>query len=325
MTQNLLIPLDGSAFGEHAIAVGLDLVRRTGGVLHLAHVHSPPLPPTYFGELVVYDSQWEERVRGDEREYLRAAAGRLRDVPGVSVVSALLEGDVVPALSSYAERHDISLIVMTTHGRGGISRAWLGSTADGLLRHTHRPLMLLRPGDDGEPRAKDASFRTILVPLDGSDLAEEIIEPALALGRIAGARFTLMRACTPPHVAGRPFGATQASHLDTAELDRRREQAQEYLDGLATQIRAGDVEVDTMVVASEQAAPAILHAAESAGVALIAMATHGRGGWSRLAVGSVADKVVRGSSVPVLLLRPERVGSVPEDRSSQPVEYPLTV
>jgi nucleotide-binding universal stress UspA family protein len=325
MTQNLLIPLDGSAFGEHALAVGLDLVRRTGGVVHLAHVHSPPLPPTYFGELVVYDSQWEERIRADERDYLRAVAGRLRDVAGVSIVSALLEGEVVPALSAYADRHDISLIVMTTHGRGGISRAWLGSTADGLLRHTHRPLILLRPGEDGAARAVDASFRHILVPLDGSDLAEDIIEPALALGRIAGARFTLMRACTQPHLVGRPFGATQAGHLDAAELDRQRAQAQEYLDGLATQIRAGGVEVDTTVTAGEQAAPAILQVADSAGVGLVAMATHGRGGWSRLAVGSVADKVVRGSSVPVLLLRPERARSLPEDRSSQPVEYPLTV
>jgi nucleotide-binding universal stress UspA family protein len=324
MNVSILVPLDGSRFSAHALPVALDLVRRTGGVLHLAHVHAPPLPPTYFGELVIYDSHWEEQLREEARQLLREAATSVRGHGDVAVVTALLEGEVVPSLAGYADRHDVDTIVMTTHGRGGISRAWLGSTADGLIRQTHRPLLLVRPEGDDAPDQR-ADFRRILVPLDGSDVSEDVLEPALALARRTGAALVLLRVCTPVYVVGRPFAAPASVRLDSGEVDRKQEQAKRYLEGLAAQLGADGQQVETAVVLREQAAPAILDFAVETGADLIAMATNGRSGWSRLALGSVADKVVRGSPLPVMVLRPPAAAAAARAANAHVLEHPVTV
>lgn len=308
MPSSILVPLDGSPFSERALPLAVAILRKTGGVLHLAHVHASPLPPSYFGELAVYDTHWEEQLRMDERELLRQAAAQVRGTAGVSVVTALLEGEVVPGLAAYAERHDIDLIVMSTHGRGGISRAWLGSSADGLMRETVRPLLLIRPpADDAPDTPANADFRHVLIPLDGSEISETILEPALELGRLTGAHFTLLRVSTPVYLVGRPFTAPSSAQVDGEGMDRKAAQSKEYLDEVASSLRERGVEVDTALVTGDLAATAILDFARHADVDLIAMATNARSGWGRLVLGSVADKVVRGAQLPVLVQRPVRV------------------
>jgi nucleotide-binding universal stress UspA family protein len=143
----------------------------------------------------------------------------------------------------------------------------------------------------------------VLIPLDGSALAEDILEPALELGRLLESDFTLLRVIESVILPDARLGGNAVSGLDPALLLALHSEAQAYLERMAELLRARSVRVQTRVVNNRWAAGAILEEAGAHAIHLIALATRGRGGLARLLLGSVADKVVRGASVPVMLWR----------------------
>jgi nucleotide-binding universal stress UspA family protein len=302
MPRDILVPLDGSTFSKHALPVALELARRTGARLHMVQVHEPVTNQLHPDGIPSYDDRWDGALRAQEEEYLRSLAGICQERVGISPVTELLDGPVVPALTSYAAEVGIGRIVMTTHGRGGISRVWMGSIADALVRRAAVPVLLIRPAA-GEV-AWDRAFapRHILVPLDGSELAEGILEPALELGGLSNARFTLLRVVLPlPFIV--PPGNIGSVYSETGAA-QSRDSAARYLTSAAGLLRAHGAHVDVATVYHTTPALGILDFAATHAVDMIAMATHGRGGWSRVALGSVADKVMRGTMMPVMLYRP---------------------
>ncbi len=239
----------------------------------------------------------EAAAADPEQRYLDRICERLCDELGESVSFSLLEPPVADALNDYAVQQGVDLIVMTTHGRGGLSRAWLGSVADALIRRASVPVLLYRPGMERGPE----SFRNILVPLDGSAESETAVPRALELGATS-AQYTLLRVVQMPFLME---GLTSAEMLrvDSDELDRRRGDAERYVRTLADRIGQGR-NVRTVTLLHERPADAILGHARDSAADLIAMATRGLGGWKRMVLGSVADKVLRGAEQPVLLYHP---------------------
>ena len=307
MSKNILVPLDGSTFSEHALTAALGIARAGGARLHLVQVHEVPFMPLAPEAIVPYDAAWDETLRGQEQEYLRTMANRVAERAGVIVRTELLEGTVETALAAYAQESGIDLIVMTTHGRGGLSRWWLGSVADAVVRRSQIPVLLLRPGE-GEPELDaEACARHVLVPLDGSDLSRGILGPATWIGSLSRARYTLLAVTLPVPVARPPFIVPEA-WADGAALQAERERTRNELDQVAAAMRAEGREVETVVVEHMVPAHAILEHSATHAVDIIALATHGRGGWSRFALGSVADKVLRGALMPVLVYRPPAHG-----------------
>src|SRR5205085_3150383 len=124
--------------------------------------------------------------------YVEGVAATVRATGGVPVETAVLDGQVVATLCKHAAEVKANLMVMTTHGRGPLSRFWLGSTTDELVRHTPVPLLVYRPTPDKPPPA-DFRFHRILVPLDGSDVAEEALGPAAEMARLMDAGLTFVR------------------------------------------------------------------------------------------------------------------------------------
>ncbi|NJD10188.1 MAG: universal stress protein [Gemmatimonadetes bacterium] len=300
MPVNILLPLDGSAFSEHAYPAALELARQLGAKLHLVHVHEPPVPLPSDGSPLV-EAELSESLRGQEEEYLRALAGRCMETAGVATRTELLEGPVATALASYIHEIEIDLVVMSTHGRSGISRAWVGSVADAVVRRAAVPVLLLRPHDHHAP--EPLACRHVLVPLDGSALAEGILAPLELLCRVFSPRFTLLRVVPPLQIETGGTGPAVLTQSPAA-VERAAAAAHEYLETVAATWRAAGASVDTAVQVHGIPAVAILDYAGTHSVDLVAMATHGRGGWSRVALGSVADKVMRGTLMPVLLYRP---------------------
>jgi nucleotide-binding universal stress UspA family protein len=304
MARDILVPLDGSTFSEHALPAAADLARRTGARLHLVQVHEPVTAGIHPDGIPVYDTRWEGALRAQEEEYLRGVAGQVASSAGVSPVTELLDGPVTPTLCAYVAEAGIGQIVMTTHGRGGISRAWLGSIADALVRRASVPVLLFRPLQEAVEWKRQLSTRHVLVPLDGSELAEGILDPALELGTLTGARFTLLRIVLPlPFVVPSRLADPTFSETGAAQS---KDLAARYLASVAQGLRARGARVDFVTMFHTSPAHGIIDYAATHAVDLIAMATHGRGGWKRVALGSVADKVMRGTTVPLLLLRPAR-------------------
>lgn len=301
MIRSIVVPLDGSSFGEQALPVAAAIARRAGARLLLVHAHLPFSLLPSAGTMPVAAVR-EQELRNQEAEYLDDLARKLAERYSIPVESELLDGPAVQALDDYVRRIKADLVVMTTHGRGGLSRVWLGSVADGLIRRTHVPVLLIRPREEGEP-AHEPTFRRILIPLDGSELAEQILRPATRLAKLFDAELMLLRVVVPILLMDEA-SAGYSTYVGPEDMARREEIAAEYLERLAERLRGESFTVATRVVQHPQAATAILEEAESSGADLIAMATHGRSGVVRLLLGSVADKVLRATTKPLLLLRP---------------------
>jgi nucleotide-binding universal stress UspA family protein len=301
MYRSIVVPLDGSAFGEHALPFALSLARRAGAQLHLAHVHVPPAP-------ILADAN-DAELRTSERMYLDGLVQRVEARWDVPITTMLLDGPVAPTLHVYAIACQADLVVMTTHGRGALSRFWLGSIADTVIRQAPVPVLLIRPQEQPLDIVHEPAVKRILIPLDGSALAEQMLTHATALGRLVQAEYMLLQAIEPIYVGYRTelYGVG----VNALGMERLRIEAQEYLDRFAAQLRADGLRVQTATVI-DLAGSAILNSAEEHAVDLIALATHGRSGLARLLIGGVADKVIRGASVPVLLHRPQGGGKQTE-------------
>jgi nucleotide-binding universal stress UspA family protein len=303
--RTILVPLDGSPFAERALPSALALARRSRARLRVALVHHGAPPPVSSDALELY-AEVEKVVLKSERAYLRQVVARLRKALGRPVRSAFLEGPVVRALGAHVAEVAADLIVMSTHGRGPFRRMWLGSVADRLIRTLEVPILLVRPAEEGEPAPADASaIAQILVPLDGSPLAESALGPARRLATLLGAELVLIQVVAPVIVATDPplpYPAGIEEELTRIRLD----QAQDYLDDAVEQLREQGLTATGVAVAGIDVPATILQLARAPRVGLLALATHGRSGLSRMFLGSVTDKLIRGAEVPVLVCRPAR-------------------
>lgn len=306
MYRSLLVPLDGSAFGAHALPLALLLAQKCGAAIELVHVHVD-----LFRDVQLYPVGTDAAdTRTAEQVYLDRVAAQIRPSVPAGVTTALLEGPVPMALAAHATARNADLIVMTTHGRGPLSRFWLGSVADQIIRHSAVPLLLIRPQEGGVDLTRLPAIRHVLIPLDGSELAETILEPATALGCAVEADFTLFSVVEPvvPFYDPPSHQAGGGSPGLVQRLQRLHEEIETeglaYLERVAERFRSPSRTVHTRIVFSDQPAVAILDEAREAPMDLIALETHGRGGLSRLLLGSVADKVLRGATAPMLIHRP---------------------
>jgi len=298
MLRTILVPLDGSVFAEHALPLAVALGRRCGATIRLLRMVPPLadylfLPPLPSDPL---DRQLRELHQTDAQTYLDGVVHRLKDADCVVCdVMEEVEG-ISESICADVVKTGVDLIVMTSHGRGAVARFWLGSIADKLVRTAPVPVLLARPPEQlpAVDLEHPARLKHLLLALDGNADAERIVEPALAIGKATGADYTLVRVVRPAF----PNLLSAGKKWD----EQNRLKAEDYLRTVAERLRAGGATVQTRVHVAEQPAAAILQEAATVGADLIALETHGRG-VSRLLIGSVADKVVRGSSLPVLVCR----------------------
>jgi nucleotide-binding universal stress UspA family protein len=308
MFREILVPLDGSAHSEHALPLAAALADLSGGRLTLVRVHTPAarVPPRDDGlEGLPGVREADTLAVEGARRYLEGLSGDIApELVGHAVRTTVLVGAVADELLRYAREASIDLVVMTTHGRGAVGRAWLGSIADRLIRRARIPILLRRPGDVPGVLRSVPLWKHVLVPLDGSDIAAQILAPALALARLTHARITLLRVVDRTLLT---FGYPPVPHgvvLESPAAANDEAIAHAALEAIAASLRAEGLHVDTSVVAHPRPAEAILQSAEALDADLIALSTRGRGGVSRVLLGSVADKVLRAAPVPVLVQRP---------------------
>ncbi len=308
MTRSILVPLDGSTFGEHALPLAMSMARKLDVPLHLVHVHS--LLEATYAELQVFDNTLDEELRIKEREYLRDVQIRVQDRLSVQVTIRNVEVEVATAIREQAESMHVKWVVATTHARGPFGRFWLGSTTDELVRSLPMPIVLVHPEEHPPDLTKEPAIRHLLIPLDGTPLAEHILEPAVALGQAMKADLTLLRVVTPIYPLTLPnepaiFGSVAVDIVERVEKihGELKKEALAYLESLASRLRSEGMTVRTRVAIDESPGVAILESAKPP-IDMIVIKTHGRGGLTRLLLGSIADKVIRGSHLPILVKRP---------------------
>ncbi len=306
MLKKLLVPLDWSSLAEQAIGRAASIARASGGEIDLVLVREP-LPFNGFSDVPWTNDDWRHA-----QDYLDAIVDELETGAGVAATSVVMHGLAEERIPTRAREVNADLIVMTSHGRTGLSRAWLGSVADSLVRHATTPVLMLRAAETRTERTKAARpFAHVLVPHDGSAFAADVLPLATDLARANKARMTILRVAPPvplmPSVEA-PFPFVVAplvpDEVATREMaDRMRLELGDVANRIADGAR---IDVRAEVVINGQAATAIVDYARAHDVDVVAMSTHGRGA-SRWLLGSVVDKVLRASDVPVLLRRPTGV------------------
>lgn len=297
MYRKILVPLDGSAFAEFALPSAMTLARALPAGLDLVTVQNP-VPTFAFGEWDIDPEEWRQ-------DYLQDVARRVASASGIEPGTRIRVGAVDRELVDDVEESDVDLVVLATHGRGPVSRFWLGSVADAMVRHSPRPVLLVRPEDDREPDLADRElFDDILVTLDGSKEAEAILDHVVALAEIADAKLRLLRvvhfpaelvSAYPPH--------TFEMNEEMVEAGERR--ARRYLEGVAEELSGRGAKVEIGIRVDSHPAQGIVHEVEETAPDLLAMTTHGRGGISRTVLGSVTDKVIRAVHTPLFVVRPD--------------------
>jgi len=305
MKRKVLVPLDGSPFAERVLAFLRHLARPDATELLLVHISQPS---QYYTVLVpdavhtVDVTYWKEQAE----KYLQRKTQELQS-EGYDVESVLSDGDVASSICDVADAQDVDLIAMTTHGRSGIEKWVLGSVADRVIRSAHQPVFLVRPQEEPTPATP---IDRILVPLDGSRLAEQALSEAIELAKANKSEIWLLQSVEFPEYWGEEYAGMHAmpALISTEEQEAA---AREYLRQSAEQLTSAGISVQ-IVVTTGHAASAISDVVADNEIDLIVMSTHGRSGLSRWVFGSVAEKVVRLAECPVLLIRaPE--GDHPND------------
>lgn len=298
MYRNVLVPIDGSLFSREAILQGVRIAERCGAKLRLVRVRtSPALPPS---PERLSSGVSVSRSRATELADLYQIANECRGSSTVSVTVSLLDGPVSDALEGYIARHKVDLVVMRSHARQGLARVWFGSIADKLIRRTGVPVLTVKPPSLSTGLESGLQFRRILVPLDGSPLAETSLAAALTFAQLDGATITLLRVVpfdrSSEWQLQSPLGP--ASHA--AVID-----AQNYLNSIASAAGESRLAIVPQVVVADDVAGAILQTAQSGEIDVIAIATHGRGAIARAAAGSVADRLMRESPISTMVVHPQ--------------------
>lgn len=292
MYRTILVPLDGSRFGERALPLAMTLAWRLGAKLVLMRAASAAVFPG------VDATEAEVHAVDEARAYLVNVQAEWSG-QGVGVDIALPYGDPASEILQEIDTRQVDMVVMSTHGRSGLGRWIYGSVGEKVLATSPVPVMLVRPTGHLPALDRDPAHSTILVPLDGSALAEAALPHAEYLAQRLGGKLMLLRVVER---AGPAFAYPGTVAPPLPDVDAHPE-AELYLAVLAQRLRATGATVET-AVREGWAADVIAYGGGEWQPSMIVMATHGRTGVARLLIGSVAVEVVRRSPLPVMLVRP---------------------
>jgi nucleotide-binding universal stress UspA family protein len=303
MFRSILVPLDGSPFAEVALPTAATVAKAAGAALRLLTVRRSVRVAAAVPDAGATGTDPTE-LRDWARTYLGEIAARMEPLGSGSIDCQVLEGPAGPAIVDRVGGDVADLIVMATHRRGKLGRFWLGGVANHVVRHASVPVLLIRPNEESSVPAAEIKLGSILVALDLSRRASEILPIVDSLARSTRATITLLHVAEPvitPADSASPHPMDLRSDL----VEARRLLGQIALDAAAGPLRAHGHRVTTKVVVSAEPARTILAEVEGeSGCDLIALTTRGAGGAERLLLGSVADQVIRGAECPVLVMRP---------------------
>src|SRR6266542_601366 len=299
MFRRIMTAYDGSAFGREGLLRALRIAERCGAALHIVYVERTPV-------MLGVEDSFASAAEGFRRNHepnaaeVYAVAAECRAHSSVEISASIEQGPIADALRGYAIRNGVDLIVMSSHGRGGLARVWLGSVADRLIRETGLPVLVVRPPSVATATTGRADYSRILIPLDGSRLAEQSLSPAILLARSERSCVTLLRVVRERDRIDDGVLHAARGHATARDVER----AERYLARIAARFSERDVNLETKIVIASDIPGAIVGFSDSGEFDLVAIATHGRSGVARLVYGSVADRVVRESVVLTLVIHP---------------------
>lgn len=284
MLKVIVVPVETGALAEQAARAGAQIARASGAVLRLVHVEIHPKPSLAGTDGLLIEEEKRREALGAGAWDMYDIAAQLRQGGDLEIHADVEHGPVRDVLAGYVARHKCDLVVMSSHRRNGLARLWHGSVADTLIRDSRVPVLIV------DPDTKWTCFN-MLVALDGSKIAEEVIPTAREIaGKMA-----------PRHKTAVTLGCVNRAGASGGE----HEETRRYLHEAAGNFEGLDV--TTKCLEGNDVAWALLAQAVQSHADVICLATHGRGAAQRAVAGSVADTLLRHSTLSMLVVRPGRV------------------
>ena len=296
MYTRMLIPLDGSKLAEQVLPYARFLARTLSIPVELVQAADPEaLALLTDPEHSRYaDTVWADKINSG-RNYLETIA---RSFQGARVQCLVEKGKAEDVVIDKAAADKNTLIVMATHGRSGIQRWLLGSVADKVLHGSSNHMLLVRASEQGKTGG-EAVLKAVVVPLDGSALAEQVLPYVGDLAKKIALKVVFLRAYgLPPSVTGDEYGTYMEELINQIESEAR-----DYLATKVDEAKQNGMNDAVPVVKFGYGADEIIALARETADNFVAMCTHGRSGMTRWVLGSVTERVVRHSGDPVLIIR----------------------
>ncbi len=300
MYSKILVPLDGSKTAEKVLPYARYLAGKFKVPVELlAVVDIAEVASHMAGE----KARFLDTIIDDADRRLTSYLGKVATTfAGTDVRCSVEKGKAEDTIIEKAATDKAMLITMATHGRSGLNRFLLGSVAEKVLRGMVNPLLLIRASEAAKSEG-EAMLKAIIVPLDGSEVAEGVLPLAAGMAKKLDLEIELFRTY---HIPYNVYGGEEGFYAGNYEemLANVRDEAAQYLDKKAAELKNLGVAKVTCVTKEGLAADEIIVLGQKTPDNLIAMSSHGRSGVKRWVLGSVAEAVVRHCGDPVLITRP---------------------
>ena len=315
MYTRILTPLDGSPLSEQVLPYARSLATSLSLPMTLLYAIEPEVLtiPRVLNPSLHIEEMATHRTR-HARGYVEPIFDDLHRA-GIDADIEIPQGEPAQAIVDSAAGDPGTLIAMSSHGRSGIARWWMGSVADKVLHLAQNPMLVIRSSDP-PLRSPESNFTRITVPVDGSELAEEVLPHVVFLSRTMGLTVDLVQVnpSRDDYYRSMSIGPNEVARATPSYeefISAVDAESEGYLAQLKDRITSQGASAVETILLHGLAADSIADLAEQTHDNLVAMTTHGRSGVGRLVLGSVAERVVRHSGDPVLLIRGSQGGQSP--------------
>jgi nucleotide-binding universal stress UspA family protein len=318
MFDPVLVPLDGSLLAECALPHAIAIARAFDAKVVLLRV----LDKNQAGEKTqLFDLVNWQINKTAAKLYLEKTGARLQKA-GVRIETAVLEGLVAESITEFAQNQGIKLIILSSHGRSGLSQWGISSVTQKIIFSAPTSVLIIRAHQPALSELVEGQYKRIMVPLDGSRRAENVLPMVTLLARFHKSWIHVVHVVKMPEMARQMPLAREDMELSERIVSRNREEAIRYLDQVRLQSPLDGIDVQTHLLTSDNAAAALHELAEKEGIDMVALSAHGYSGYNQWPYGGMVNNFVLYSKVPLLIVQDLPAKEEPADLELPPRERP---
>jgi len=299
MFDPILVPLDGSLLAECVLPHVVAIARAFNAKVILLRVldRNQASEKAQLFDLL----NWQMSKTG-AKLYLEKVSARLQK-SGLRIETAVLEGLVAESITEYALSRGIKLIILSSHGRSGLSQWGISSVTQKIIFSAPSSLLIIRAYQPATSESIERQYNRIVVPLDGSLRAENVLPMVTLLARFHQARISIVHVVETPEMARQMPLTHEDVELSERIVARNREEAVRYLDQAHLHSSLDGIDVQTRLLTSDNAAAALHELAEQESIDMVALSAHGYSGNNKWPYGSMVNNFILYSKVPLLIVQ----------------------
>jgi nucleotide-binding universal stress UspA family protein len=299
MFDQILVPLDGSLLAECVLPHVVALARAFDAKVILLRVLERSKAN---GTAQMFDLLNWQLKKTAAKLYLEKISARLQKY-GPRIENAVLEGLVAESITEYALSRGVKLIILSSHGRSGLSQWGISSVTQKIIFSAPTSVLIVRAQQPAASESIERQYTRMMVPLDGSRRAENVLPMVTLLARFHGSRISIVHVVKTPEMPRQMPLARQDVELSEQVVARNREEAIRYLDQVRLHSPLEGIEVQTHLLTSDNAAAALHELADKEGIDMVALSAHGYSGNNQWPYGSMVNNFILYSKVPVLIVQ----------------------